>query len=382
MKKVVHISNTDLFEDSRIQKEIFALKNLPKVNITVFGVPNYVKKINPDLNFADYIELSLKSKVLFFLPRFIRYFFELIEFTFRVTVKCIKIKPDVVHCHDTFALPSGWLIKKLFSSKLIYDAHELESNKNGQNVILSKATLYIEKLCWQKIDVLITVSDKIRTWYDQNLGLKKGIVILNSPIIKNDNLFNQDVNLKSKYFHSLYKLDSNDIVFIYLGYLSKGRGIEICLNTFSKIQKKCHVVFVGSGELETLIAKYSNLHSNIHLHQPVNHENVVSLVKSADWGLCLLENASLSDYYSLPNKIFEYSFADLKIIASNFPEIDKLVNEFSLGYTCEPNFESLLDIVSFISNNNPKFANKDISDLSWDNQALKLNSMYEREILI
>jgi glycosyltransferase involved in cell wall biosynthesis len=141
-------------------------------------------------------------------------------------------------------------------------------------------------------------------------------------------------------------------------------------------------VFVGSGELETLIAKYSNLHSNIHLHQPVNHENVVSLVKSADWGLCLLENASLSDYYSLPNKIFEYSFADLKIIASNFPEIDKLVNEFSLGYTCEPNFESLLDIVSFISNNNPKFANKDISDLSWDNQALKLNSMYEREILI
>lgn len=380
MKKIVHISNTDLFEDSRIQKEIFALNDLSGVSIIVFGVPNSIKIEN--LNFANYIELRLRSRSLFFLPRFLRYFFELIEFTIKVTLKCIKIKPDVIHCHDTFALPSGWLIKKYFSCKFIYDAHELESNKNGQNIILSKATLFIEKFCWQKIDLLITVSDKIRSWYDENLGIKNGIVILNSPVNSDVNSFTQDDSFKGKYFHDLYNLDKNDIIFVYLGYLSKGRGIEICLNVFSRSNKKCHVVFVGSGQFENLITKYSSIYSNIHLHEPVCHENVVSLVKSADWGLCLLENASLSDYYSLPNKIFEYSFANLKIIASNFPEIEKMVNNFSLGYTCEPDFDSLLDIVSFISANNPKLKNKDISELSWDNQAVKLKNIYKSEILV
>ena len=43
------------------------------------------------------------------------------------------IKFEVIHCHDTLVLPIGYLLKKIKKSKLIYDAHELESNKKGQS---------------------------------------------------------------------------------------------------------------------------------------------------------------------------------------------------------------------------------------------------------
>ena len=44
----------------------------------------------------------------------------------------------------------------------------------------------------------------------------------------------------------------------------------------------------------------------------VSHKSkkkLTNLIKEADVGLCLVENVSLSDYYCLPNKLFEYAFA-------------------------------------------------------------------------
>ena len=56
---------------------------------------------------------------------------------------------------------------------IIYDAHELESNKNGQSYLLSKITLLIEKLSWPSISLLISVSESIIYWYEYHLGRKK-----------------------------------------------------------------------------------------------------------------------------------------------------------------------------------------------------------------
>ena len=39
------------------------------------------------------------------------------------------MKPHVIHCHDTLVLPIGFFYKILNKTKLIYDAHELESEK-------------------------------------------------------------------------------------------------------------------------------------------------------------------------------------------------------------------------------------------------------------
>jgi glycosyltransferase involved in cell wall biosynthesis len=288
----------------------------------------------------------------------------------------LKIKPNIIHCHDTFALLSGYILKMALGCQLIYDAHELESDKNMQSKLLSIATLFIEKFCWNKINLLISVSDAILEWYDKNLGHKPGLLVLNSPIINGAIGLGIDSIAHEHYFHHKYKIPPGSLVFIYLGMLSRGRGIEIILDAFASGPEDAHVVFMGDGILDSLICKYASLNTNIHLHPAVAHDKVVPLVSQADYGLCIIENTSLSDYYCLPNKLFEYCFSGLPVLASNFPEMKKIVDEYSLGFCCPPNSIDVTHaIANFVLARPPKLS-VDLDELSWDAQARHLKNAY------
>src|SRR5690606_34620878 len=96
------------------------------------------------------------------------------------------------------------------------------------------------------------------------------------------------------------------IVYLYLGVLIRGRGIEIILDAFRSASDRHHVVFVGFGEYETQLSNESKQYDNIHYLPGVGPERILQLTSGADVGLSLIENTSLSYYYCLPNKVFEY----------------------------------------------------------------------------
>lgn len=380
-KKILHISNTDICLDSRIRKELKALSQLNEVEISAFGVPGAdgVTGVG-ELDGAHYQRLPLKSRALKQLPRAVCYFFELIEFTIRAVLAGRDIKPDIVHCHDTFALPSGWILKKITGCRLVYDAHELESNKNAQNAVLSFGTLLIEKVCWKQVDLMVSVSDSITRWYMLNLGMKPNVLVLNSPAIadlaRSADPIDEGNNLRVK-----FGIPDTHLVFVYLGILGAGRGIEICLDAFASGPEEAHVIFVGSGRLESTIATYAARTPNIHFHPAVPHDQVVSLVRSADYGLCLIENVSLSDYYCLPNKLFEYGFARLTVLASDFPEIRRMVELYSLGVCCDPSPASVRTALGHLIGRRPVRPESDLTALSWESQAERLRAAYLRNLM-
>lgn len=378
MKKILHIAHTNISLDSRIRREITAIAQLQGVKINAIGIPEVYVADENEIDGAKYIQLRMQSRRLRILPRAIRYFFEMIEFTVKTILVGAKIQADIIHCHDTFTLPAGWFLRVTTQCKLVYDAHELESNKNAQSFLLSQSTFLIERFCWRKIDLLVSVSHSILNWYKQHLGEKSHLLLLNSPICKSHNKKDGDRRL---YFHHLYNFPENQLVFIYLGILDRGRGIEACLNTFAHFINNAHVVFVGFGNLENEIEGFSQQYPNIHLHPPVPHDQVVALVRSADYGLCLIENVSLSDYYSLPNKLFEYAFAGIPVLASDFPEISEIVEKYSLGMCCLPKADSIQQAIEHIVSARPTFPFKDLSELSWTAQAAKLIETYESLLL-
>jgi len=371
--KILHISNTDIRYDSRILKELDVLTNIDTYDVYAIGVKNTWEK-------ASCSEIPINAKIynincLFNnfrrMPRTIRYTLYIIELSIKIFLRAIKNKPKIIHCHDTMVLPAGVLIKIFTKSKLIYDAHELESNKNGQTAILSKATLYIERKCWHYIDHFISVSPSIITWYENKLGAKSNSLILNSPYIK------ENFSITEKYFHRLYDIPHDKLIFIYLGAFGYGRGINIILSAFSNEKINSHVVFIGYGFLENKIKEASEKYSHIHLHKPIPHEEIVPLVKNANIGLCLIENVSLSDYYSLPNKLFEYSFARLPVLASNFPNISKIVNQYKLGKCCEVNTDSVINTIIEFEKSPPSPVIADLTELGWEKQAEKLTNLYQ-----
>lgn len=377
MQHIFHISNTDIVSDSRIRKEIIALGQVDGNVISVMGLADDSSYGTQVLDDASYFKSPLLSRLLRHFPRPLRYFFELIEFTIRAVRHAggLQPKPTIVHCHDTFALPAGWLIKKIHRCRLVYDAHELESNKNGQNIILSKATVAIESFCWNGIDLLVSVSDSIIQWYCHKFGTKPSVLVLNSPVYDPDSI-ERNLERGENYFVKKYQIPEESVIFIYLGILAPGRGIESCIEAFKELNCEAHVVFIGYGRLADLIKDASEKYGNIHYHPPVKHHEVVPLASNGDYGLCLIEDASLSDYLCLPNKLFEYSFAGLRILASNFPEIERTVVQYNLGVCCSPNSVSIKNAILQILQRPLTDAVADISELSWDSQAKKLQNAY------
>lgn len=373
-KVVLHLSHTDIRTDSRILKELNSLSETAAYNIHAIGVSATDEA--PPAKYNDSVQiqtLNLFSSKKKWNPRILRHSITLFELFFKMIGRGRKLSPDVVHCHDTLVLPIGYLLKKLTGCKLVYDAHELESNKNGQNWLLSKATLFIERFCWGSIDSLISVSPSIIEWYEKFLGKKNSTLILNSPILDepNDNAIST-----KRYFHEKYSIPEDELVFIYLGILGPGRGIENILTAFSSNKVRSHVVFMGFGDYEAKIKQSSKVNANIHFHPAVKHNDVVSYTRNADIGLCLIEKISLSDYYCLPNKLFEYAFSGLPILASDFPDLSSYVKKFKLGLTCDLDPSAIISsIIDFESNGSQSIAS-DLSELMWDAQSTRLNKMY------
>lgn len=373
-KKILHLSHTDIRHDGRILKELESLKKLQDVEIHAFGINDY-SSITHALNQPNHLRtFNLHCNKIKRIPRAIAYTLFLIEMFIRLIVPMLRLKPQIIHCHDTLVLPIG-LIGKIFSkSILIYDAHELESNKASQSKALSKATLLLEKISWKKIDLLVSVSPSITGWYEKKFGKKDNILILNTPYLDKEILQKE----KSDYLRQKFNIPQDASIFIYLGIISaKGRGVEIYLDVFKRKKINEHIVFIGYGDYVEVIVENSKQYSNIHYHPPVSHEMIVEVARSADVGLCLIEPVSLSDYYALPNKLFEYAFSGLFVIASNLPEISNYVSKYSLGEVCELDANDLFHIVKNF--NKDKITPPDetlLYEISWSYQEDQLLKKY------
>ncbi len=372
MKKNLHLTHTDIKSDSRILKEMGALV-ASGYAVSGLGVTLDEGSQRSAIDFdADISAIRLKSRQLTFLPRTLRHVVTLFELVAKMLPNAIRKKPDVVHCHDTLVLPLGVIVKLFTGAKLIYDAHELESDRNGLSKFQSRITLWVEKFLWRFVDALVVVSPSIQKWYQEKLGTKKSIVILNSP------LFQENEGSGVDYLRSKYCIPADCKIFIYVGILGDGRGLELVTQAFIDPDVSSHVVFLGYGELKGCLKKLAEQHSNLHVHDAVPHSLVVPVVKSADFGLCLVENVSLSDYYCLPNKLFEYCFAGVPVLASDFPDIRSVIKDYGIGECCDLKIDSIRDSIKKIENSNIKHKFRDISPLSWQAQQSKLVNMYEQ----
>ena len=242
---------------------------------------------------------------------------------------------DIIHCNDLNTLPIGYIIKKFYNknAKIVYDAHEYETQTNGLAGLQKKLTIFLEKTLIKHADAVICVSDSIANEYVRLYKIKKPELILNTPIyqeVKKENLLREELNIAKE-----------KRIFLYQGALSKGRGIETLLEAFETLKdKNSIIVFMGYGTLEERIKQASKEHSNIFYHKAVSPEIVLHYTSSADYGVSMIEDSCLSYRYCLPNKLFEYAMANLPVIVSNLPEMRKVVEENKIGVVAQ---ESSID---------------------------------------
>jgi glycosyltransferase involved in cell wall biosynthesis len=220
------------------------------------------------------------------------------------------------------------MLKYLCGAKLIYDTHELETESAGSYGVRKVLSKIVERSLIGFADVVIVVSASISDWYKNTYRLASVPVVRNFPICPK--IFPPG---KDDYLRRKFEIEEDAIVFLYLGVLAAGRGVEILLDAFSQTKSKVHMIFMGYGNMADEVKDYEKRFSNIHFHPAVSPEDISRHMFGADVGVSLIENICLSYYYCLPNKLFMYLSNGLPVIVSNFPEMEKIIKEKDCGWS-------------------------------------------------
>jgi glycosyltransferase involved in cell wall biosynthesis len=373
VKKIMFLTSTNIKTDARILRAMKALSD-SKLDFKLIGVGFKDDKEGHESKQID--NLTLNHKILhlnfLFFPNFFRRLINLIEMNVKFLVSIINYKPSIVHVNDYHPLPATLVYGFFKKIKIIYDAHELESNKAGLGEFSSKLIFTLEKKAWKHVSLFINPSYSATEWYMNTFGRVPNLVIYNTP---EKNYI--DGNLNSDYLRNKFRIPENRLIFIYVGILNYGRGIDLLLNTFENNEVNSHCVFLGYGPYSDLIKERSNSNFKIHYHEPVPHEEVTSLISSADVGLAMIENISLSAYFCAPNKLFEYAFSDLYVVASDLPEMSRLITKHNLGDLISDEPESLLNKVKELEQKDTlKIERFNLYELSWEYQSGLLIDAY------
>ena len=73
----------------------------------------------------------------------------------------------------------------------------------------------------------------------------------------------------------------------------------------------------------------------------------------------------------MPNNLFEYALAGIPIIASNLPEMEKIINKYQIGYTVEyDDLEAQIQVIKNILDENNRAEIQQIAEqhLVWESQ--------------
>lgn len=379
------VTHTDPAVDSRIIKTHLVAESNGRKSLSVGVLDPKAKKGGREQNVVRLMSRARDFRNSLFQERAAgrvasRSFFILIylELTFRMLAHGLYFKPNVVHCNDWFVLPIAVVIKKMFNAQLIYDAHELESKTPEDPNFPGQFVERLEKFAWPSVDFFTTVSPSIRDWYMDHFGYKPSEIILNAPMLKTG-----DPKHKStarNYFRDKFQIAASAKIYLYVGMLFGGRGIDLILDTFTKTESDSVVIFLGEGYYDEKIRQAAQASPRVYLHERVSHDQVVPMAKNADYGLCLIENASLSDYYCIPNKLLEYAFSGIPVVASKLPEIRRVVEDYRLGECFDNSTTELLRVLE--ENNHREVLNladqNRLWQLSWEAQSMKLDTVFQK----
>jgi glycosyltransferase involved in cell wall biosynthesis len=284
---------------------------------------------------------------------------------------------DIVHCHDLGTFPMG-VFFKIFTFgriKIVYDAHEYETEVRCLTVGWKKILCQItEAFCIRFADKIITVSDSIANEYVRLYNIKKPVVVLNAPVFaqpKHLDIFRKELGIKK-----------DQLIFIYQGGLSPGRGVELIIDTFKELGfSNKVVVFLGYGDLEGMVQEEARKYPNIYFYPAVEPCVLLDYTASADIGLVLTKNTCLNHYYCLPNKLFEYTMAKIPTIVSNLFELSKFIQDNGNGLILkEMTAKGLKELIENITSQEilsmKKAADQARKKYHWAEQEKKLIDLY------
>ena len=370
----VHVYQTGIAHESRLIRHTEALSRSALFSDVCFiGATSGLDEV---VNYGSGLRATLISKPDVRRSDVFSKLFATRKWGRKVVSKSIELNPDVLTCHSLPTLSICNAIKQKLGCKLVYEPHELETETYVSRGLRKYASKYLERSLIKGVDAVIVVSDGIADWYQQAYDIQRPVVVRNIPESRV-----KPSALDCPSIRELHSIPDSEVVFLYQGHIGGGRRIEQYLEVFSELKRPYHLVFMGNVPLQGLIEVYAEQCANIDYQPAVPSEEVLLYTATADIGLCGVDNACLSYFFSLPNKLFEFMAAGLPSLVPAFPEMKNEILRTGAGWIHGETNEELIEVILKITKEEvvqySDLAKKASIDRSWHFEKKELLKAYE-----
>ena len=298
-----------------------------------------------------------------------------LKFIWHLKLNLMKSHASIFFAEDIYTLPFVVIFAKLKRAKVFYDSRELFGHLAGLKDKRLKQTIWrlIEKLFIKKADYVIVTGEMDEKFIQEKFNLTNTIVLRNLP-----RYYKSPMHFD---IHSNLQIDKRKKIILYQGIILKGRGIELIYNVLKELPDYVFVI-IGGGDFENYykeLAARMDLVDQVYFLGKLTQEELPKVTSAADVGTALIENLSISYYYALPNKLFEYIMAEVPVLVSNLPQMKEIVDKYEVGFVVNTDKkEEIISALKKLSNDSEfqdKFrynCKKASEELNWEKEVTNL----------
>jgi glycosyltransferase involved in cell wall biosynthesis len=238
------------------------------------------------------------------------------EYNVRLFFFLLFKKMDAICAVDLDTILPCLYISRWKKTQRIYDAHELftELPEVISRPGILKVWTKIEKKAVPKFKWAYTVSESIAQEFNRRYGINFK-TIRNVPVLQR-----------------LDEIKQVEKFILYQGAVNEARGFEYLVTAMQWVNSR--LIICGDGnfmeQLKKLIHDYK-LEDKIEMKGMLTPEQLWTISQQATVGIALAEKEGLNQLLALPNKFLDYIHATLPQVTMNYPEYQKINNEFEVG---------------------------------------------------
>lgn len=247
---------------------------------------------------------------------------------------------DVYHGHDLTGLPAAIRAAGRNDGRVVYDSHEIfmESGANARRPRIVRWLFgRMERGLAARADALVTVNDALAAELGRRLRPRRTVVLHNCPARWDPPAERPD------HLRRATGIPAGEPIALYHGGFSPHRGLEeLAAAILEPGMERVHAAFLGYGSMRpwldaaTADPRYGG---RLHVLDAVPPADLVEWVAGADVGVMPIRAATLNHRLSTPNKLFECLAAGVPVVASDFPDMRRIVlddPDGPLGAVCDP----------------------------------------------
>ena len=312
--KIAIVTTAHERNDTRIfQKQIVSLQKVDGYHISLHvcdGLGN-MRSNEHSFSIIDH------GKVVGRLDRMLRCSWRIFKFLF-VT------KPDLVHFHDPEFLPFA-VILRLRGVKVIYDVHEdLPATVETKEYIyapirpiLKLVINFVEKFLSRSLHCKVVATPAI----GKNFKCNNVYVVQNYP----------------NYFPPRTEPKTKDKYFVYVGMISKIRGVGEVIDSLALMKENARLKLIGPFQDESFkeILKERPGWRKVDYIPWLERFELSSVIQTSIAGIVTFKNEK-NHVEAQPNKMFEYMACGTPVIGSDFPLWRDIIENNEVGVVVNP----------------------------------------------